>query len=201
MIVSLNPPSDWKHGSVGVLMPNMIAKVVDIETGKVLNHNQSGELCFKGPLVMKGYLNNQKATEETIDKDGWLHTGDIGYFDEDKHLYVIDRLKELIKYNGLQVAPAELESHLLKHPDIADVAVIGVPDQRAGEVPRAYIVVKPGRNVSPQAVHTYLEDKVAPYKRLRGGVIFRDSIPKSTSGKILRRVLRNEIVNEAKSKL
>jgi len=201
VIATINPTSNWKHGSVGVVLSNMIAKVVDVETGKVLVHNQSGELCFKGPQVMKGYLNNPKATEETIDKEGWLHTGDIGYFDEDGHVYVIDRLKELIKYNGLQVPPAELESHLLKHPGIADAAVVGVPDLRAGEVPRAYIVIKPGQNISPQDVHEYLKDKVAPYKRLRGGVMFRDSIPKSASGKILRRELKNEILNETKSKL
>ena len=148
---------------------------------------------------MKGYLNNEKATRECIDEDGWFHTGDIGYMDEDCYLYVTDRLKELIKYKGHQVAPAQLEALLLTHEAVADVAVIGVPAaDDVGELPKAFVVLKPGGGVDgvgddvtmAEMLQRFVEERVSPHSKLRGGVSFVDAIPKSAAGKILRRVLR-----------
>jgi acyl-CoA synthetase (AMP-forming)/AMP-acid ligase II len=136
--------------------------------------------------VMKGYLNNPEATAHTIDENGWLHTGDIARVDEDGRFWIVDRLKELIKYKGYQVAPAELEALLLNHEAIADAAVIGIPDEEAGEVPKAFVVAK--TQITPEEVAAYVASHVAPYKRLRA-VELLDEIPKSPSGKILRRVL------------
>jgi acyl-CoA synthetase (AMP-forming)/AMP-acid ligase II len=138
---------------------------------------------------MKGYLNNPEATAITIDDDGWLHTGDIGHVDADGHFYIVDRLKELIKYKGFQVPPAELEALLLTHPAVADAAVIGIPDVEAGELPKGYVVLKPGVEASEDEIKGFVADAVASYKQLRI-VEFIDTIPKSASGKILRRELR-----------
>ena len=135
---------------------------------------------------MTGYLNNPEATARTIDADGWLHTGDIGYADDDGHFYIVDRVKELIKYKGFQIAPAELEAMLLTHPAVADAAVIPFPDDEAGEVPKAFIVLK--SEASPEAIKEFVAARVAPYKKIRE-IEFIDQIPKSLSGKILRRVL------------
>ena len=135
---------------------------------------------------MKGYLNNPEATAQTIDADGWLHTGDIGYADEDGHFFIVDRAKELIKYKGLQVAPAELEAVLLTHPAVADAAVIPYPDDEAGEVPKGIIVLK--QPTEPAELLEFVAERVAPHKRIRH-IEFVDKIPKSPSGKILRRVL------------
>ncbi len=181
-------PDGWepKAGSVGTLIPNTEAKVVDIESGADLGVGDRGELWFRGPQIMKGYLNNTEATNATIDSDGFLHTGDIGYVDEDGYFYIVDRLKELIKYKGFQVPPAELEAVLLSHPDIADAAVIGVPDEETGELPKAFVV--PKGDLTEQDVMDYVADKVAPHKKVRI-VEITDEIPKSPSGKILRRVL------------
>jgi acyl-CoA synthetase (AMP-forming)/AMP-acid ligase II len=137
---------------------------------------------------MAGYFENPAATAETVDADGWLHTGDIGYVDGDGDFFVIDRVKELIKYKGLQVAPAELEAVLLQHDAIADVAVYARPDEEAGELPKAAVVLKPGHAVTAEALIQFVHDRVAPHKRVRA-VVFVDQIPKSASGKILRRVL------------
>ncbi|KAJ8308077.1 hypothetical protein KUTeg_012951 [Tegillarca granosa] len=182
-----SPLDGWKFGSIGKPLPNTESKVVDIGTGKSLGINEHGELWVRGPQVMKGYLNNHKATEEAINSDGWIKTGDIGYYDEDGHYYIIDRLKEIVKYKGYQVAPAYLESVLLAHPDVADSAVIGIPDDVTGALPRAFIVRK--RDISEDKILQYVKDRVAPYKQLRGGVEFVDEIPKLPSGKILRRKL------------
>ena len=135
---------------------------------------------------MKGYLNRPDATAATIDADGWLHTGDIGYADEDSHFFIVDRAKELIKYKGLQVAPAELEALLLTHPSVADAAVIPYPDEEAGEVPKAIVVLK--QETAPETILQYVAERVAPHKKIRY-IEFVDKIPKSPSGKILRRVL------------
>jgi len=140
---------------------------------------------------MKGYLNNPQATADTIDDDGWLHTGDIGHIDSDGHVFIVDRLKELIKYKGFQVPPAELEALLLTHPAVADAAVIGRPDEEAGEIPVAFVVLKPGQDVSEDDVKEFIAGQVATYKRL-GQVTFIEAIPKSASGKILRRMLRDQ---------
>src|SRR5207245_6705853 len=144
------------------------------------------EVCVRGPQNMKGYLNNPEATARTIDRDGWLHTGDVGYADEDGHFYIVDRVKELIKYKGFQVAPAELEAILLTHPAVADAAVIPCRDDEAGEVPKAFIVTK--ADTSAQAIMEFVAARVAPHKKIRE-VEFIAQIPKSLSGKILRRVL------------
>jgi acyl-CoA synthetase (AMP-forming)/AMP-acid ligase II len=175
-----------RAGAVGLLMPSIEMRIVDPGSGKDLAIGEPGEVWVRGPNVMKGYLNNPEATARTVDADGWLHTGDIGSVDAEGYLTVVDRLKELIKVKGFQVAPAELESLLLKHPKIADVAVIPVADEDSGEVPKAIVVAK--SPLTADEVMTYLLPHVAHYKRVRH-VEFVDAIPKSPSGKILRRVL------------
>jgi acyl-CoA synthetase (AMP-forming)/AMP-acid ligase II len=137
---------------------------------------------------MRGYLNNPEATAATIDDEGWLRSGDVGYVDEDGYFFLVDRLKELIKYKGYQVAPAELEALLVTHPAVADAAVVPTPDEAAGEVPKAFVV--PTREVSADEIIVFVADRVAPYKKIRD-VEFVDEIPKSASGKILRRLLRD----------
>jgi acyl-CoA synthetase (AMP-forming)/AMP-acid ligase II len=185
------PSGGFKPGSVGVTVPNTEVQVVDPATGSSLGVDADGEVWVRGPQVMKGYLNNEAATKDTIDEDGWLHTGDIGHIDTDGHLFVVDRLKELIKYKGFQVPPAELEALLLTHPHIADVAVIGLPDDEAGEVPAAYVVLKHGHDTTAADIQRFVADNVANYKQIRK-LTFVDAIPKSPSGKILRRVLREQ---------
>jgi len=179
-----------KAGSVGLLLPNLEAKIVDVDTGKELKEGMEGELWIKGPSVMQGYYKQPKETAATIDEDGFLHTGDIAKVDSDGYFYIVDRLKELIKYKGFQVAPAELEALLLQHPDIADAAVIPIPDEEAGEVPKAFVVLKPGHTLTTKEVIDFVNCKVSSQKRLRGGVEFVTQIPKSPSGKILRRLLK-----------
>jgi 4-coumarate--CoA ligase len=187
----LTPKGQFKPGSVGVTAPNTETMIVDPGTGEPLGVGADGEVWVRGPQVMAGYLNNERATADTIDADGWLHTGDIGHIDEDGHLYIVDRLKELIKYKGFQVAPAELEAMLLTHPAIADAAVIGRPDEEAGEIPVGFVVVKPGHELTEDDVMTFVASQVATYKQLRQ-VTFLDAVPKSPSGKILRRLLRDK---------
>jgi acyl-CoA synthetase (AMP-forming)/AMP-acid ligase II len=186
-----------KPGSAGVTAPNTELMVVDVASGSPLGPGVDGELWVRGPQVMKGYLGNEAATAATIDAEGWLHTGDIGHVDGDGHLFVVDRLKELIKVKGFQVPPAELEALLLTHPAVADAAVIGIPDDEAGEVPVAYVVRRPTADptapgLTDDELGAFVAGQVAHYKRLRR-VTFVDSIPKSPSGKILRRVLRDEV--------
>lgn len=185
------PEGQFKPGSVGVTLPNTETNIVDPSTGESLDVGQDGEVWVRGPQVMQGYLNNEAATAATIDADGWLHTGDVGHVDEDGHLYVVDRLKELIKYKGFQVPPAELEALLLSHPAVADAAVIGVPDDDAGEIPVGYVVLKEGQQASEADIQGFVAGQVASYKQVRK-VHFVDSVPKSASGKILRRVLRDQ---------
>ncbi len=180
------PPQPMKFGSVGVAAPNTECKIVDLESGEPLGANQKGEVCVRGPQIMMGYLNNPEATARTIDADGWLHTGDIGYADEDGHFFIVDRAKELIKYKGFQVPPAELEAVLLTHPCVADAAVIPYPDDEAGEVPKGILVLR--EQIEPEAILEFVAERVAPHKRIRH-LEFVDKIPKSPSGKILRRVL------------
>ncbi|MGI8838114.1 MAG: AMP-binding protein [Pyrinomonadaceae bacterium] len=175
-----------KFGSVGPPAPNTECKIVDLATGEELGPNQEGEVCVRGPQIMKGYLNQPEATAQTIDPDSWLHTGDVGYADEDGHFFIVDRAKELIKYKGFQVPPAELEAILLTHSCVADAAVIPYPDDEAGEVPKAVVVLK--AESTPQAIMDFVAERVAPHKRIRV-LEFIDKIPKSPSGKILRRML------------
>jgi acyl-CoA synthetase (AMP-forming)/AMP-acid ligase II len=191
---SLANPKKQKPGSVGYCLPNTECRIVDYTTGVELGADEKGEIWVRGPQVMKGYLGNTQATAEMIDRDGWLRTGDIGYCDTDGRLFVVDRLKELIKTNGRQVAPAELEALLLQHPAIADAAVIAAPDEKAGEVPKAFVVLKndvyddePG-----QEIMDFVAARVAPYKRIRS-VEFVSEIPKSPAGKILRRLLKERL--------
>ncbi|XP_029178686.1 4-coumarate--CoA ligase 1 [Nylanderia fulva] len=182
-----------KFGSVGVLAAGVSAKVIpfgEYETDKTLGPNCEGELCFKGDQIMKGYYNDEKSTRATIDKDGWLHTGDVGYYDEDGYFYIVDRIKELIKYKGFQVPPAELEAILLTYPGIKDAAVIGIPNEETGELPMAFVVKQNGVNVREKDIIQYVNERVSNPKRLRGGVKFVDNIPKTSTGKILRRELR-----------
>ncbi|XP_058811880.1 uncharacterized protein LOC131676664 [Topomyia yanbarensis] len=189
-----------KSGSVGKVQVGTLAKVIDTETGKALGPNQHGELCFKGSQIMKGYIGNDKATQDTIDKDGWLHTGDVGYYDEDLEFYVVDRLKELIKYKAFQVPPAEIEAILLTNPKVKDAAVIGLPDEEAGELPLAFVVKQDDVSVSEEELKKYVADRTSPAKRLHGGVRFIEEIPKNLSGKILRKDLR-ALLQKPKSKL
>ena len=181
-------------GSAGLLVPNTQAKVVDPVTRADLEYTQEGEICIRGPQVMKGYFENVAATTDMIDSDGWLHTGDVGYFNEQGFMFITDRCKELIKFKGFQVAPAELEAIISAMDGVKDVVVIPVDDLEAGELPRAYVVRQDddlGAILTAKDVEEYVKAKVAPHKRLRGGVRFTDIIPKSPSGKILRRVQRD----------
>jgi acyl-CoA synthetase (AMP-forming)/AMP-acid ligase II len=173
-------------GEVGPLAPNTECRIVDVATGDEVPAGEPGELCVRGPQVMKGYLNKPEETARTIDPDGWLHTGDIARVDDRGSLRIVDRAKELIKYKGYQIAPAELEGLLLTHPAIADAAVIGLPNEEAGEVPKAFVVAS--EPLTAEEVHGFVAEHVAPYKKLRA-VEFVKEIPKSPAGKILRRVL------------
>ena len=185
-------PDDWLEfdvGSVGPLVPNMEAMVVDPATGVELPPGERGELWCRGPNVMAGYLDAPEATAATLDADGWLHTGDLVTVDADGVFTVVDRLKELIKYKGWSVAPAELEAVLLAHDRIADAAVIGVRDAEGEEVPKAFVVPRPGADLTAAEVTAFVAGRVAPYKKVRV-VEFVDAIPRSAAGKILRRQLR-----------
>ena len=179
-------PGKLKPTSGGTVLPNLECVVVDPASGEAVERGQQGEIWVRGPIVMPGYLGRPDATAATIDADGWLHTGDVGYVDQDGDVFIVDRVKELIKYKGLQVAPAELESVLLGHPAVADVAVIPSPDEEAGEVPKAFVVLKTA--ASAEEIMGFVADRVAPHKKIRK-LQFTDAIPKSPSGKILRRVL------------
>ncbi|KAL5389743.1 hypothetical protein DPSP01_002235 [Paraphaeosphaeria sporulosa] len=195
------PWETWnKHvGSVGTLLPYQVAKYMSPEE-KELKVGEVGELWIKGPNVFKGYLNNPEGTANALTSDGYFKTGDVGYQDADGNFYITDRIKELIKYKGFQVAPAELEGILLSHPSINDVAVIGVYEKdEATELPRAYVVPKDGlgrTDDEKKAIVDWLGERVAGHKRLRGGVRWLDEIPKSASGKILRRMLKLKALEE-----
>ncbi len=185
------PPGMFKAGSSGVTVSNTESRIVDPDTGEDQPFGERGELWVRGPQVMKGYLNNPEATAATLDSDGWLHTGDVAIIDDDHHMTIVDRVKELIKYNGFQVPPAELEALLITHPEVNDVAVIGIPDESAGELPKAFIVRSPGSEVTAEDLQAFVAEHVASYKHIRL-VEFIDEIPKSASGKILRRLLRDQ---------
>ncbi len=184
--VSPSDPARIRPGAVGPPLPNTECKLVDLVRGVAVGPGELGEVCVRGPQVMKGYLGRPDATAAMIDAEGFLHTGDVAHADPDGTLHVVDRVKELIKYKGLQVAPAELEAALLSHPAVADAAVVPSPDVEAGEVPKAFVVLKSAADADELMAH--VAARVAPHKRLRRLEII-GQIPKSPSGKILRRVL------------
>jgi acyl-CoA synthetase (AMP-forming)/AMP-acid ligase II len=188
-VATLSPLGEARPGTVGVLVPNMEMRIVDPESGETLSVSAEGEVWFRGPNVMKGYLGRAKDTGEMLDDDGWLHTGDLGVVDGEGYLTITDRLKELIKYKGFQVPPAELEGLLVNHPKIADVAVVGVADEEAGELPKAFVVPAPGAELTEDEVRAYSAEHLASYKQVRL-VEFVEQVPRSLSGKLLRRELR-----------
>jgi acyl-CoA synthetase (AMP-forming)/AMP-acid ligase II len=179
-------PDRHRPGSIGPPVPNTECRIVDLESGAELGAGAEGEVCVRGPQVMRGYLDDPQATAATVDDDGWLHTGDVGRADEDGYVVLVDRVKELIKYKGYQVAPAELEAVLLEYTAVAEAAVVGRPDEEAGEVPKAFVAL--AGEATEEEIMAFVAERVAPYKRLRG-LEFVEEIPKSPSGKILRRVL------------
>lgn len=189
--LTTNLEEGYPLGSIGKVIPGTEVKVTDIVSGEALGPNEEGELLIRGPQIMKGYLNQPQQTAEAIDEEGWYHTGDIGSYDEDQNFFIADRLKELIKYKGMQVAPAELEALLVAHEAILDAAVIPSPDEEAGEIPKAFIVLKGDVTASPamgDEIMAWIAEQVAPHKRIRK-LEFIEQVPKSASGKILRRML------------
>eukprot|EP00616_Rhizochromulina_sp_CCMP1243_P000817 CAMPEP_0118978490 /NCGR_PEP_ID=MMETSP1173-20130426/23810_1 /TAXON_ID=1034831 /ORGANISM="Rhizochromulina marina cf, Strain CCMP1243" /LENGTH=521 /DNA_ID=CAMNT_0006928687 /DNA_START=103 /DNA_END=1663 /DNA_ORIENTATION=- len=191
-IGTCNPDDKPKSGTSGPPVPGMEYVIRDPQSGASLGPGEEGEVVCRGPNVMVGYLNNPEGTAQCLDSDGWLRTGDVGFVDEDGYVTFTDRIKELIKYKGFQVPPAELEALLLTHPAVLDAAVIARAHTEAGEVPRAFVVLKPGNDdVNGEDLAAWAAERSAPHKKLRGGVLFLDQIPKSASGKILRRLLKD----------
>jgi 4-coumarate--CoA ligase len=180
-----------RPGAAGIALPSTRCRIVDTDTGEDLPAGAEGELLVQGPQVMKGYLDNAEATAACLDAEGWLRTGDVGTIDEDGYLFVRDRVKELIKVKGFQMAPAEIEAALIAHSGVLDAAVIGMEDEEAGEVPVAFIV--PGEPAPSLAdLQRHLDASLAHYKQIRR-LECVETIPKSASGKILRRVLREAL--------
>ncbi|MFI9425693.1 4-coumarate--CoA ligase family protein [Streptomyces achromogenes] len=190
-VVPLDRLREAPAGTVGRLLPGTEMRIVSLDDpGRDLGPGEPGEILIRGPQVMKGYLGRPDATAALIDPDGWLHTGDVGHTDADGWLFVVDRVKELIKYKGYQVAPAELEALLLTHPGIADAAVIGARDADGNEIPHAFVVRRPGADgPAEDEILRFVAERVAPYKRVRR-ITFTDTVPRAASGKILRRQLR-----------
>lgn len=186
-------PFETRSGSCGTVVRNAELKVIDPDTGSSLGYNQPGEICIRGAQIMKGYLNDAESSAKTVDVEGWLHTGDIGYVDDDDEVFIVDRVKELIKYKGFQVAPAELEALLISHPSIADAAVVPQKDDVAGEVPVAFVVRSNEFELSEEGVKEFIAKQVVFYKRLHK-VYFVHAIPKSPAGKILRKDLRARLI-------
>ncbi|KAG7167823.1 4-coumarate--CoA ligase 5-like isoform X2 [Homarus americanus] len=186
----------FQFDSVGKLMPYFEGKVVDVDTGKLLGEEQEGELCLRGPSVMLGYANDPKSTAAAIDGDGWFHTGDIGYFDDQNFIFLTDRLKDLIKVKGFQVSPDELERVIREFEGVEDVAVVGVPNDRYGEAPRAWVVpAQQHPHLDVKKLQDYVAKKVAPIKQLTGGVELVNALPKNAMGKVIKKHLRNAYVN------
>ena len=184
----VHPDEAPRPGTCGTPISDTEQRIVDTETGRELSPGQPGEILVKGPQVMRGFWRHPEATAEVL-RDGWLHTGDIGMIDQDGYLTVVDRKKDMIKYKAYPVAPFELEELLMKHPAVADCAVVGAPDPDGFEVPKAYVVLRPGAPGDRDELMAFVADRVAPYKKVRQ-VEFVREIPRSPSGKILRRVLK-----------
>jgi acyl-CoA synthetase (AMP-forming)/AMP-acid ligase II len=193
-VLAMTPPDPAKRkfGGCGYLLPSCEAQVVDVVSQKPLGVGEAGEFWVRGPNVMKGYWKQPAATADTLVGDGWMRTGDIGYVDSDGCIFLVDRLKEMIKFNALQVAPAELEDIIQSHPAVADAAVVGAPDAEVGEIPMAFVVKKQGAVLEADELMQYVAARVAPYKKVRA-VEFVQEIPKSPTGKILRRVLKETV--------
>ncbi|CAF4833105.1 unnamed protein product [Pieris macdunnoughi] len=186
-----------KIGSVGTVYHNTILKIVDPDTKKVLGSNERGEIYAKGLSIMKGYIGKGR---EDFDDEGFFKTGDVGYYDDEKYFYIVDRLKELIKYKGYQVAPAEIEAILLQHSGIREVGVVGLPNVAAGELPLAFVVLQPGVQLTEKEIQDFVAEKLSNPKHLRGGVRFIPEIPKNQTGKILRKELR-KMLKSTRSKI
>jgi acyl-CoA synthetase (AMP-forming)/AMP-acid ligase II len=186
----VRPDGENRPGSIGKPLAGTECRLVDPESGEDVGAGERGELWIRGPQVMRGYLNNAEATAVTIDGEGWLHTGDIATVDEDGYFFIVDRLKELIKYKGFQVAPAELEALIITHPNVSDCAVVGVPDEECGELPKAHVVAA-SDDFSSDELMDWVGEQVAPQKKIRLVEVVEE-IPKSPSGKILRRVLKEK---------
>ncbi|XP_049837936.1 uncharacterized protein LOC126282322 [Schistocerca gregaria] len=180
-------------GSVGQPRRDVEVKVVDTQTGQSLGPRQEGELCFRGPTVTRGYYDDPAATAAAFDADGWFHTGDIGYYDDDGFFFITDRIKDFIKYKGHHVPSAQLEALLCRHPAVLEAAVVGVPDPLAAELPRAYVVLKPGEPASEDQVAHFVDSQVSDHKKLRGGVFFIDRLPRTAAGKISKKLLIEEL--------
>lgn len=191
-IFTLTPKEIRNYGTVGWPLPNVDVKITKLDDAHCqgVAANQVGEVLARGPTTMKGYFKNAEATHATIIDGGWIRTGDIGYYDENGLLYICDRLKELIKVNANQVAPAELEGILREHINVLDAVVVGVPHAQCGEVPKAFIVRRPGSSLNDLQINDFIANRVSKYKHLTGGIQFIEQIPKSASGKILRREVK-----------
>ncbi|KAM3960213.1 uncharacterized protein ACR2FA_005696 [Aphomia sociella] len=189
--ISVAKTTDRNHSSVGYVLSNSEIKITDLDTKQALGPGKEGEIWFRGPNLMSGYYKNEAATKSDITEDGWYKTGDIGTYDENKYLYLTDRMKELIKVKGFQVAPAELETVIQSHPKVADCAVLGIPDPITGETPKAFLVPRPGQDLKPEELMEYVNSKVTKFKKIKHAQIV-DEIPKNAAGKILKRVLKEK---------
>lgn len=187
-------------GSVGRAQHDMEVKVVNPESGAALGPGEDGELCFRGPTVTRGYYNDPEATAAAFDAEGWFHTGDIGHYDETGLFFITDRIKDFIKYKGHHVPSAQLETTLLKHPAVLEAAVVGVPNPETVELPRAYVVLKAGAQVSAEELASFVNSEVSDHKKLRGGVIFLDKLPRTATGKTCKRILRQQAQKDVDKK-
>ncbi|XP_017783007.1 PREDICTED: luciferin 4-monooxygenase-like [Nicrophorus vespilloides] len=190
-IMTMSPPGEvCKLGSCGKLIPGVSAKIVDTTTNRRLGANISGEICLKSPIIMKEYLNDAEATRKAFDEEGFFRTGDLGYIDEDGYFFIVDRLKDLIKYKGYQVWSTEIEDLLMSHKDIIEASVIGIPDDKHGELTMAIIVKRVGCDLTENEVIKFVAENLSEIKGLHGGVRFMKEIPKGTTGKIQKKKLR-----------
>ncbi len=184
-----NPPDRSKEGSVGIAVSDLEDKIMDWKEGRrEMKVGEPGELAVRGPNIFRGYWKHPEDTKLAL-RDGWLYTGDIARMDDEGYVFILERKKEMIKYRGYQIAPAELEAILMEHPAVKDCAVVGIPEENLGEIPKAFIVKKDGVNLSAEEVLAFVAERVAPYKKIRD-VAFIHEVPKNPSGKILRRVLK-----------